>query len=42
MFNIVIMYLMEFFSGILGDVLIWLRDNLLKERPELFLQEDSV
>ncbi|KAJ8970309.1 hypothetical protein NQ317_000769 [Molorchus minor] len=27
---------------ILGDLLIWLRDNLLKERPELFLQDNSV
>ncbi|CAO1413941.1 unnamed protein product [Diamesa serratosioi] len=24
------------------DFLVWLKDNLLTERPELFLQEDSV
>ncbi|CAH0730850.1 unnamed protein product, partial [Brenthis ino] len=24
------------------DLLIWIKDNLLKERPELFLQGDSV
>ncbi|XP_068627360.1 ubiquitin-related modifier 1 homolog [Battus philenor] len=24
------------------DLLIWIKDNLLKERPELFLQDDSV
>ncbi|XP_045509021.1 ubiquitin-related modifier 1 homolog [Colias croceus] len=24
------------------DLLVWLKDNLLKERPELFLQADSV
>ncbi|KAJ8962949.1 hypothetical protein NQ314_005666 [Rhamnusium bicolor] len=27
---------------ILGDLLVWLKDNLLKERPELFLQDESV
>ncbi|KAI4470322.1 rurm1 protein [Holotrichia oblita] len=26
----------------LGDLLIWLRDNLLSERPELFIQNNSV
>ncbi|XP_046976107.1 ubiquitin-related modifier 1 [Vanessa cardui] len=24
------------------DLLVWIKDNLLKERPELFLQGDSV
>ncbi|KAJ8951292.1 hypothetical protein NQ318_008196 [Aromia moschata] len=27
---------------ILGDLLFWIKDNLLKERPELFLQDGSV
>lgn len=26
----------------LGDLLLWLRDNLLTERPELFLQGSTV
>ncbi|CAH3179602.1 unnamed protein product, partial [Porites evermanni] len=26
----------------IGRLLIWIKDNLLKERPELFLQGDSV
>ncbi|KAL1517414.1 hypothetical protein ABEB36_001181 [Hypothenemus hampei] len=26
----------------LGRLLFWLKDNLLKERPELFLQDNSV
>ncbi|XP_065828356.1 ubiquitin-related modifier 1-like [Oscarella lobularis] len=25
-----------------GALLVWLRDNLLQERPELFVQEDTV
>ncbi|XP_022920070.1 ubiquitin-related modifier 1 [Onthophagus taurus] len=29
-------------SWIIGDLLFWIKDNLLKERPELFLQDDSV
>ncbi|XP_023014731.1 ubiquitin-related modifier 1 [Leptinotarsa decemlineata] len=27
---------------ILGDLLLWMKDNMLKERPELFLQDKSV
>jgi ubiquitin related modifier 1 len=27
---------------LIKDLLTWIRDNLLKERPELFLQDDSV
>lgn len=26
----------------IGDLLPWMRDNMLKERPELFLQDGSV
>ncbi|GJQ68198.1 putative tRNA thio-modification [Trypoxylus dichotomus] len=26
----------------LGDLLVWLKDNLLSERPELFMQNNSV
>lgn len=29
-------------SMVLKDVLFYMRDNLLKERPELFLQQDTV
>lgn len=28
--------------GTLGDLLFWVKDNLLTERPELFIQDDSV
>ncbi|ERL86354.1 ubiquitin-related modifier 1 [Dendroctonus ponderosae] len=27
---------------LIGDLLFWIKDNLLKDRPELFLQNDSV
>ncbi|KAF7278471.1 ubiquitin-related modifier 1 [Rhynchophorus ferrugineus] len=27
---------------LLGDLLFWLKDNLLQDRPELFLQDNSV
>ncbi|CAH0547282.1 unnamed protein product [Brassicogethes aeneus] len=27
---------------IIGDLLLWIKENLLKDRPELFLQDDSV
>ncbi|RZB39806.1 ubiquitin-related modifier 1, partial [Asbolus verrucosus] len=27
---------------IIKDLLSWIQDNLLKERPDLFLQDDSV
>ena len=30
------------FTGNIKRLLIWIKDNLLKERPELFLQGDSV
>ncbi|CAH1985790.1 unnamed protein product [Acanthoscelides obtectus] len=26
----------------IGDLLYWIKDNILKERPELFLQDGSV
>lgn len=29
-------------SGKIQDFLIWIKDNLLRERPELFIQNDSV
>ena len=32
----------DFFSGTLKELLAWLKDNLLKERPELFLCGESV
>lgn len=28
--------------GKIRDFLIWIKDNLLRERPELFIQDDSV
>lgn len=31
-----------FFPGTIKQLLVWIRDNLLKERPELFMQGDSV
>lgn len=29
-------------TGKIRDFLIWIKDNLLRERPELFIQDDSV
>ncbi|KAF2905386.1 hypothetical protein ILUMI_00791 [Ignelater luminosus] len=26
----------------IGDLIFWIKDNLLKERPDLFIQDDSV
>lgn len=30
------------FAGNIKRLLVWIRDNLLKERPELFMQGESV
>lgn len=30
------------FAGNLGDFLLWVKENLLQERPELFIQGESV
>lgn len=37
-------YLSNFiaFSETIKDLLMWIKDNILRERPELFLQDDTV
>ncbi|CAD1477881.1 unnamed protein product, partial [Heterotrigona itama] len=32
----------EMFVGTIQKLLFWMKDNLLKERPELFMQDDTV
>lgn len=29
-------------TGKIRDFLVWIKENLLRERPELFIQDDSV
>ena len=29
-------------SGTIKDLLVWIKDNLLQQRPELFLQDDTM
>lgn len=44
-FRCYILLAFNYFSDHLGkirDFLIWIKDNLLRERPELFIQNDSV
>lgn len=35
-------YIFYFISGTIKDLIFWMRDNILTDRPELFLQNDSV
>ena len=35
-------FMLSFFSGTIKTLLSWIKANLLKERPELFLQGDTV
>lgn len=29
-------------SGTIRNFLVWIKENILRERPELFIQDDSV